>query len=456
MPSMLFADMLNSMLERLPLSKNELIRQSGINRSTFFKFLKGERLPNEEQMRILLAIAHFPEEDRKKLVKVFEQEHYGYLAYRNIELVRQFMVSATYSTDRMTAGIQSLLPVETEESDEIWRGVTTVRHAMVQFLNRVRQEEGQPIYAFLPLFEARTLVESRVLTAKGRKTRLLFSFPDAFDDIDTHIAPNVRYLLPLVFAPNINVSYYYSASDLEAGLGLLYPYYFLTEKEAFFISARFNRAFIGRDEQIIRILRTEFEEKMLFMDEITHPHQSIEEVSTSILRETKENDIVLVNPAPALTFLATEELIQTYAHESQDTFIPYCRAMQSRHYKEIIPVEGLQKMVTSCALTGFGVTVQFSREELHRILLRLKERLGTTLFLADSKKMTTPEHWGVFLVSGKAIHLMPYNNSLDTVGIREKNLVEAFTQSFETNLDYFTLSPEVANRTLDTYITQTG
>ena len=44
-----FAKILNEMIESIPNTKNEIIGRTGIDRSTFFKFLSGKRFPTADQ-----------------------------------------------------------------------------------------------------------------------------------------------------------------------------------------------------------------------------------------------------------------------------------------------------------------------------------------------------------------------------------------------------------------------
>ncbi|MEE3420266.1 MAG: hypothetical protein VZR02_04080 [Lachnospiraceae bacterium] len=454
--AMSFADMLNSMIDRLPISKNELIRETGINRSTFFKFLKGDRLPTGAQMMTIVETAGFPAEETTRLRKAFEREHYGYMSYRSIELVRQFMESAVESTDilHLPAADDS---GEEEELETRYEGTADVRRGMLHFLKKARRGSVPPIFAFLPLEEAYYVATSRVLAPGGREVHFLFSFPDTLDDLDSHVAPYVRYLLPIVFSPDCQVNYYYSMSDLAQGTGILYPYYILTEDEAFFIDAETSSAYVTCAPELVDILRQTFKKRLPFTEEILHPHKTLAETQAEILSLVKENGICMFGPTPCLSLLATEDLARAYMPpQMQDALISYFTGLQASNPIEVISADGLRKMVEENGISEIGIHVTMPRPVMHQALLALKARLGTSLFIADSKKITIPAGWSVNVIPDNAVYLVPYIESFDTVIIREKNLVEAFTQVFDMSLDFFTFDTPASERLLDYYIDATG
>ena len=74
---MTFTEYLTQLIETRKLSKNKLIRETGIDRSSFFQFLKGSRKPTGSQLTKIARAAGFNIEERDFLHELYVKEKYG-------------------------------------------------------------------------------------------------------------------------------------------------------------------------------------------------------------------------------------------------------------------------------------------------------------------------------------------------------------------------------------------
>ena len=94
-----FGRLLNEMMEALDESKNEIISRTGIDRSTFFKFLNGKRFPTADQLNVIIRKSGISESDGRKLRKAYDETHYSHVLYNYIEVASQClnaMMEASY------------------------------------------------------------------------------------------------------------------------------------------------------------------------------------------------------------------------------------------------------------------------------------------------------------------------------------------------------------------------
>lgn len=78
-----FAEQLSRYVEESSFSKNALIAASHINRSTFFQFLSGRRLPNEEKFEALIQALQLGPGDEGKLRRLYKIALIGESVHEN-------------------------------------------------------------------------------------------------------------------------------------------------------------------------------------------------------------------------------------------------------------------------------------------------------------------------------------------------------------------------------------
>lgn len=478
-----FGKLLNEKLEALPSSKNETIRLTEINRSTFFKFLNGRRFPTAEQMDAILDRAGFSAQDQAELRRAYDDAHYSYAAYNSIEIVRQCMESVSQvELARKYGEMQRTADAGTPREAAAMAGVTaeqpaaaggeatdffrsqdlSSRHAIEYALLRYMQmslQSGNSVYAFLPLGETGTMLHYRSMFSQGaEKMHLLFHFSDTVDDMKKHNSPNFFSLLPLALTVSCQIWFFYGPGELTDGAGLLYPYYVISDSGVMMISATTDRAFFTSDRAVQTAFRDGYQRALKFSEEITARNRSLQATQASIMKNLRNSkkQLYMVGYAPCMTLLATPELIRTMIPAlDQEGLGAYCRALQAAGPIEIVSEEGLHSMVRHSALEEWGIRLTAPREVVHNILLGLRRRLGRTLFIADSSRISVPEQWLFFIFPGTSVTLIPQSEEDASVAVYEKNVLNAFNVSFDKNMDYFVLKERTAEKILDTYLAQT-
>lgn len=142
-----FGRLLNEMMEALDESKNEIISRTGIDRSTFFKFLNGKRFPTADQLNVIISKSGISESDGRKLRKAYDETHYSHVLYNYIEVASQClnaMMEASYIREyvRSKASPGTNLKIGSETihgicgilQNEI-QGRRDIEHAILTFLN---------------------------------------------------------------------------------------------------------------------------------------------------------------------------------------------------------------------------------------------------------------------------------------------------------------------------------
>ena len=115
---------LNQLLDRQSISKNGIIRETGIDRSTFFKILKGDRIPTEAQLTGILSSVSVDQETLHSIIRQFVLEKQS-LSERDFNIFHRWMEKLSVETSRhcpkgKTADKNSLKKSKTHSLDPIF------------------------------------------------------------------------------------------------------------------------------------------------------------------------------------------------------------------------------------------------------------------------------------------------------------------------------------------------
>lgn len=480
-----YSAILRGMITKYDVSVNNAIKKTSINRSSFYKFMNGTRLPTPSQLQEIIQNLGMSGSDAELLLSGYEEARYGTVAWINHEIVRECLASVSeaefssrFITDRIDGSMKNKGDKEANsqtaagsgESDltkaaeekigtDLISGRTSVDQAMVQFIEISSQlDDTSSIYAFLPLEATHLLTKyCRGFCSDRHQIHFLFHFSSTTDDIDKHSSPKFHDLIPMALSVQLVVHFFYGASNLLEGLGLLYPYYVISSLGVLLMNAKMNTAYLETSPQTVRMYRLAYERILPLSEEITHRNTSLAETQAQIMTAIQSAEkLYLLDPSPCMSLVATEELVNLLVPENMRSHVwQYCAALQAAEPVEIVSVNGIRRMATQYYLSECGIKIQATKDVIHEVLIGLRNRLGSTFFISDGNHITMPEDWGVTVVPGQSVSLVPYLDSYDTVSFLEKNVLNAFSVAFERDMDYFILDQKDAEKILDHYIDET-
>lgn len=465
-----YSALLRGMITKYDVSVNSAIKKTSINRSSFYKFMNGSRLPTPAQLQEIIQNLGMSDSDAELLQGGYEEVRYGTVAWINHEIVRECLNSISEAEFSMRFEVEDhntncaaksdlIDDVKKEIGLDLITGRSSVDHALVQFMQISSQlDDSSAIYAFLPLEVTRLITKyCHTFCSNKHQIHFLFHFSNTTDDIDKHNSPKFHDLIPMALSVQSVVHFFYGASNLLDGLGLLYPYYIISSIGVLFMNTKMDAAYLETSPQTIRMYQHAYERMLPLSDEITHRNRSLEEMQMQIMSTLQSTDkIFLLDPTPCMSLMATEELVNRLAPKKmRNRLWKFCASLQSAKPVEIVSMNGLHKMATQYYLSESGVKIQATKEIVHEVLIGLRNRLGNTFFISDSNHITVPEDWCVTVVPGQYVSLVPYLDSYDTVSFLEKNVLNAFSVAFERDMDYFILDQKDTEKVLNHYIDMT-
>lgn len=125
-----FSSVLTELMERKGSVNNEVIRRSGINRSTFFKIKKGLRHPSGREMVDKITDAlRLTDEHRRLLVEAYEIDKMGAYRYYGMQEVRHFFMEEVRLSEEPPV-LVTIPAFQKNERVRIFRDVSEVKSAV--------------------------------------------------------------------------------------------------------------------------------------------------------------------------------------------------------------------------------------------------------------------------------------------------------------------------------------
>lgn len=197
-------------LEKKNISKNAVIRKTGIDRSTFYQIMSGKRMATSDQLiRILDSIGVDPGE-RFELLSEYEREKADEKAYQSRTNVRNFI-------NQLAAG-----PDLSEEKE------SSCPEQIRSAIQEAAVSGNGLLQIFLPAtLMIRTGIYGEMMHA-AKNSRLVVEYLSAFsdeEDDDAIIFENIAECLHCYREENLEIRMYHLDGVLIPSSGVPFPYY---------------------------------------------------------------------------------------------------------------------------------------------------------------------------------------------------------------------------------------
>ena len=241
-----------------------LARETGIERSTLYQYLKGRRpLQNRAQLELLMSHLHLTPDERAEVLEAYTIARIGEKNYNRRRKVREILESLLTVEERKGASPQpegKWPPVETGQSRLI-QGELEVSRAVSQVLRETAAHGGELKLLVQPDYDQ--WLESLMLVGDGagevRVTQLICLEADSGPDGCSNLESIRRILRCGIGIRCYEPRYFYGKSQEHYGVMNVLPYLAVTEHYAMQISADKKAAFLHRDPGAIAYLGSLFE-----------------------------------------------------------------------------------------------------------------------------------------------------------------------------------------------------
>lgn len=400
-----FSELLSEIIADSEISKNEMIRACDIDRSSFFKFLNGTRLPTPEQLDRICSKLQFTPLEEKRLRTEYARITKG---EKKVHVVDRISALMWKMEDASNSDAMPAVSFERTHIDgkAVVSGKNKVYELMIDTIMQEVSDSEIPVEIDLFLPAAAEDICRWIVSFLGSslssnvRIRHLVELPSRNVDSDQLIMDRIRFpLLCTAINPNSYASYYYySNASIENCLGLFYPYSLITDHKVILINARLNKAIAISDQECSA--------------------------------DYKDHFITALNDAHLLVKIVAENEL------AKEIIDPIKYRYGYKRSKEKPFKEGLVSYVSPASLRNLldRADMQDGRKldksDIERILMEAKKRIGSQVYLIDEKNIPPAQSWNLAL-SGRE-RLLLYRKGGDFYYIvTEPGIVNAFYSYME-------------------------
>lgn len=408
---MTVGELLNLRMEQGDKSKNAIIREVGIDRSSFYKILSGERQATREQLAGILDAIEADRAFREQVIDTYEHEQSGDATCEMRATVREFL-----------RGL-SMKPL-----------VETPSEAMISFVRDARAAGTQQYCAYLPvgsqclseLFsilcekaEDNAFPEICVLTAReegtGQDVPMLQGFGRCFRYLRRQAVRFRAYSLPGMTSGLIDT--------------VAFPYYILGEETVLLISGDETQVLEVPNAQMVEAFRENYERLIAQAEEVAGTVTGIQEMLeffSSAWPVMAQDEVYILATRPCLAMHATEELVRKYMQD--EYFVQYCKGVQSLQMRNFLYRSGIERLRDTCMIEEMGLNIKADPEDAEAVYNSIMERVGKDTFLLNEERVRIPDEWEINVAVHQMVVFAPYDNDDYLLLCKSREIVEPITE----------------------------
>lgn len=393
-----FSELLNDAISKSDVSKNEIIRECDIDRSSFFKFLNGTRRPTSEQFSKICSKLQLSPSDAKHLQTAYSNEVLGEHSVRInnqisdlLWLLNGSVGDALFEKASFNRQYKNL-EVIVDGKKEVFELMTNT------ILKGLHTGDDYKLDLFLPVNNEGIFkwLNSLLKSDIGRRVciRHLIEFPSRNIDSDQAIVERLKFALCFAasYSDSYSGFYYYSCDPIDTHIGVFCAYSLITPLEVIVLNKRMDKAIVITDQKC----RDEYENYFMMS----------------------------LNSSELLIKKITQDMIESEMNN----------AMSYRYGLNLHGINQItEKTTVFVSSTNLANIFELNREmpsvdkktnlkEKQRILKVIKRQLGNHLYLIDERSLPSANSWCI-TVLGKDRIIYSQNDSKEYFVIEESGMV---------------------------------
>ena len=262
-----FSEFLSEIISKSGYSKNEIIRLCDIDRSSFYKFLSGSRIPTSEQFEMLCNKLQISNADEKELRVKYALLTKGKRKVDIEDRIGDFLWKLENLNESSVARMVEPRSIIECENSSVISGRGSVLGIMMSIIKDETKQENTTcrIDMFLPPKEEEALLLLYSLIKQTPDNRVeiqqLMELPSSNYESDSLIIDKLCFLVLFTLAcpESYTGYYYYTNAAISECVGAFYPYFLITNRCVLLFDAGMNNAIVIKDTNYHKV----YEEKFL-------------------------------------------------------------------------------------------------------------------------------------------------------------------------------------------------
>lgn len=450
---MSFHSLLNSIIDSQSVTKNSLINETGIDRSSFYQILSGKRIPTKDQITSIIRQLDISAADEMALYDAFYLERLGETNYHYLKFTEKCLrvigspyIDANASKNQTLSCSQELHNTDQSQAATgtiLYHSTDEIICGLTKFLIHASQKENNHLQVSLPFdLSSRIKLFSNIhsLITSGKFQNATFSqilhFQTKNPNDITEKLDGFATLLESILTkePNItyNIYYYSNEQKVSKNSGVLFPFYIITDDASLLLNADANKGCLLTDPSLIGLMREEFasvfDHAKPFLSSFSQ-----KELPQFQARSIPSEEVIFIQKHPGACLMVTDDLVDKYVPEEfKETLKQHFHFMQQMNASEGITLDGIREFARNHVISESGFYVEANTSDIINALEQLEARLDRNLFVLDTEKIPVSDNWAFLLYPDQYALLVP-NKELDfIICVSDPDIIQALTYTFHS------------------------
>lgn len=408
--------MLAELLGHAEVSKNTIIRKTGIDRSTFYQILRGTRVATEEQLQKICYFTNADEAYYQQLIDCYEQERAGDKAAQR-KCVRAFIEDL--SVDH---------PIPAGETEKIFS----------EFVRREREAGNTSFSMFLPSNSVcaaklyRAIAEQSAAEGEAELHQVV-----AKDDGRTEpVEESFRRLTEWIsYLRSQKAKFHaYSLPVSMAGLRTnAFPFYIVGEQILIAVSFDEKQLVLSEQPQVVKAYRDNFKNVLEDASEVATTETNNEKVLKffgELWKNAEGEQVYFFTPRPCIWLCSDDEMVSSYMMDP--FYVQYGRLIRSQNIQEFTLQSGIDSFCRNGEITEGGVRIKIKEEDMARVRNYIADRRDSNLLVLDDERVHLSQSWEMILIGTRAAVFVPYESCEYMICITSSSVVEPLAEWFSS------------------------
>lgn len=458
---MSFHSLLNSIIDSQSVTKNSLINETGIDRSSFYQILSGKRIPTKDQITSIIRQLDISAADEMALYDAFYLERLGEVNYHYLKFTEKCLrvigspyIDANASNNQPPSCSQELQnklsdnPIDTDQSQAttgtiLYHSTDEIICGLTKFLIHASKKENNHLQVSLPFDLSSRIklfsnIQSLITSGKFQNATIsqILHFQTKNPNDITEKLDGFATLLESILTKGTNITYniyYYSNEQkVSKNSGVLFPFYIITDDASLLLNADANKGCLLTDPSLIGFMRKEFDSVFDHAEPFLSSF-SQKELPQFQARSIPAEEVIFIQKHPGACLMVTDDLVEKYVPEEfKETLKQHFHFMQQMNASEGITLDGIREFARNHVISESGFYVEANTADIINALEQLKSRLDRNLFVLDTEKIPVSDNWAFLLYPDQYALLVP-NKELDfIICVSDPDIIHALTYTFHS------------------------
>lgn len=408
--------MLAELLGQADVSKNTIIRKTGIDRSTFYQILRGTRVATEEQLQKICYFIHADEDYFMRLIDCYEQERAGEKAEQR-RCVREFIEALS------AEGSESA-----EKADEIFS----------KFVRREMEIGNTKFDMFLPSNSVCTArlycaITEQSVAKGGAELRQIIAEDDGKEETVEESFRRLTEWIGYLRSQRAKFHAYRMPVSMAGLRTNAFPFYIVGQQTLIIVSFDEKQMVVSTNPQVVKAYRENFQNVLTEAAEVASTEATTEKVRSFLLQQWQnagEEPVYVLTPKPRIWLYANDDLISRYL--SDPFYVQYGQAYRSLNIQEFTLQSGIDSFCNDGITIASGGEIQLAETDMDYVRERIDSRRDSELLLLDENRIHLSKDWRMFLIGTRAAVFVPYATNEYMICITSSNVTVPLAEWFSS------------------------